>query len=559
MAKWLIGACAAIAAIAAACGGDDQAQPQQAAAQPAPAQTEQPAAEPAQEARPEAAAEQREAPPQQQQEAADSEPQPETEAPPTVQEFADLVDAWLAGATMLRTYNAATTIAAGASVEVEARFTLAPAYIHVATAPIELFGDAPAFPGIRLLWRGDEAWVGADGLEGWVPLAALAPGASAVDAGIVQLSALQRREAVYPSTATVSFGALTETPRTLVLEYELSGADVEMLTRGSADPLAALNPLGVPLADLFGALLSGASPAAAVPSISSLSTRMVADADSGALLSVEMEAETAEGGLSATTRLEAWNAEAEPIEPEPLASVSDLLLALFADSDPFGAIDGPDADLMIEAHAGYIDALKQLHLIQIIEGTVDGAERTARIEIKRDVENGRFETSTSVDGSTQFGLLWTRDGVWLSDGEDEWSPVSPALVGLAQYDGVDEFLATQIQPDATQLFPAPVTDVEAGNTGEFVLVISSEPGQTELLANIGQGRPLVLEAAGPLAAADAAVPQISRLRIELRFAGSARTPLSRTIEAAFTADGADYDIRSVTRISATSDIEFASP
>lgn len=553
MARWLISACAALAAVLAACGGDDQPAPQQAAAQPAAAQPQEPSAQPAPAAEPEPAA----APAAQQ-----AEPQQESPAepePPTVQEFADSVDAWLAGATMLRTYNSATTVAAGAETEVEAWFTFTPTYIYVATAPIELFGGAPAFPGIRLLWRGDEAWVGADNLDGWVPLAALAPGASAVNAGIVQLSALQRREAIYPSTATVSLAASDDGAPVAVLEYELSGADVETLTRDSTDPLSALNPLGVPLADLFGALLSDGRAAAALPAISSLSTRMIADADTGALLSVEMAAETAEGRLSAVTRLEAWNLDAEQIEPEPLASVSDLLLALFADSDPFGALDGLDAGLMVRSHAGYIDALEQLHLVQTVEGTVNGVERSARIEIKRDVPNGRFETSTSVDGSTEFGLLWTRDGVWISDMSEDWEPVSPALVGLSQYDGVDEFLAAQIQPDDAPLFPAPATDVEAGESGEFVLVISSEPDPAELEADIGQGRLLVLEAAGPLAAADAAVPQISRLRIELRFAGSARTPLSRTIEAAFRADGADYDIRSVTRIGASSGVEFSSP
>lgn len=554
MTRWLIGACVALAAALAACGGDDQPGPQQPAAQPAAAQPQESSAELAAAAEPEPAAE-----PAARQQESPAEPESAEPEPPTVQEFADAVDAWLAGATMLRTYNSATTVAAGAETEVEAWFTFTPTYIYVATAPIELFGTAPAFPGIRLLWRGDEAWVGADALEGWVPLAALAPGASAVDAGIVQLSALQRREAIYPSTAEVSLGVSDDGAPVAILEYELSGADVEMLTGDSADPLSALNPLGVPLADLFGALLSDGPVAAAVPAISSLSARMIADADTGALLSVEMAADTEEGSLSAATRLEAWNLDEEQIEPEPLASVSDLLLALFADSDPFGALDGPDAGLMVRSHAGYIDALEQLHLVQTVKGTVNGVERSARIEIKRDVPNGRFETSTSVDGSTEFGLLWTRDGVWISDMPEDWAPVSPALVGLAQYDGVDEFLAAQIQPDDAPLFPSPATDVEAGETGEFVLVISSEPDSAELEADIGQGRLLVLEAAGPLAPAEAAVPQISRLRIELRFAGSARTPLSRTIEAAFRADGADYDIRSVTRIAAASGVEFASP
>ena len=66
----------------------------------------------------------------------------------------------------------------------------------------------------------------------------------------------------------------------------------------------------------------------------------------------------------------------------------------------------------------------------------------------RSLSDGKYETSTTLNGEVTIGFLWTRDGLWLSEGDDPessrplWTPTNPVSLGLGNQT-VDEFLAGQ--------------------------------------------------------------------------------------------------------------------
>ena len=551
--------------LAAACNGGGQQQ-QQAQTPPAVAQAQQqqqqgqPAVVQQQQS---GQAQQQGQPAQQQsgQQAGQAQQQARPTLEPTVQNFANIVDDWLSSLTSLRIVNSLTIDDEVADSVLRAEFSFTRDAVYIETDELPLLGGEAAFPGLQLLWTEAGVWLSAAPLAGWMPFEALfgAPAAPA-ETGIVRLSGLQSRRALYPSNATVMEASL-DGRLVWELSYELSGVQLSSFLASSpeaaADPYSAMNPLGVDLLGVLAALEIGEpSPV----QLQRLAARMIADPISGELLGVEMTADLPEGPQEMITRLASWNEPLEIPQPQPAATVDEFVAVFFESAMALAKVEDGNPYAMLANARDSIEQAAAIHMVQEISGTVGGEARAARTEIKLDRAGGRIEIATEVDGSEPYRLLWTREGLWLADSAGRWQPTSPAVVGLGEYAGVDEYLTDAIQAgdDAVLFARATVTRVLSGPDGGAI-DIETETTRDERMAAPELVSQLLIEAAGPLIGLDAAIEDVLALGLRARVAADEATPLSRTVEARFTAAGVEYEIRSDTAFRDPAGISFSAP
>ena len=567
-----IAAVCGAALLAAACNGDGR---QQAQAPPAvaPAQQQQQQGQPAAvqqqqsgQAQQQGQAVQQQAQQTGRQSAAAQQQQQQQARPalePTVQNFANIVDDWLASLTSLRTINSITVDDEIADSVLRAEFSFTPDAVYIATGELPLLGGEAALPGLQMLWTEAGVWLSAEPLAGWVPLEALSgmPAARA-DAGIVRLSGLQNRKALYPSNATVMEASLDGRP-VWALSYELTGAQLASFFTGTpeaaADPYSAMNPLGVDLSAVLAAVLETVE--AEPPRIERLAARMIADPASGALLGVEMTAELAEDGPQVLiTRLASWNEPLAIPQPQPAASAGEFLTAFYESASALAKVEGGNAYAVLAGAREIIERAAAIHMVQEISGTVGGEARAARTEIKLDRAGGRIEIATEVDGSEPYRMLWTREGLWITAAGERWQATSPALVGLGGYEGVDDYLAEAIRAgdDAVLFARATMTRV-LGGPDAGAIDIAAETTRDERAAAEALVDELLIEAAGPLIGLDAPIEDVIALGLRARVAADEATPISRTVEARFTAAGVEYEIRSDTAFRDPAGISFSAP
>ena len=567
-----IAAVCGAALVAAACNGNGQQQQAQAPPAVAQAQQQQQQGQPAAvqqqqsgQAQQQGQAVQQQAGQQTGQQSAGAQQQQQQARPalePTVQNFANIVDDWLSSLTSLRTINSITVDDEIADSVLRAEFSFTQDAVYIATGELPLLGGEAAFPGLQMLWTEAGVWLSAEPLAGWVPFEAFSgmPVAQA-ETGIVRLSGLQSRKALYPSNATVMEGSLDGRP-VWELSYELTGAQLTSFFAGTpeaaVDPYSAMNPLGVDLNGVLGAVLDSVE--AAPPQIERLAARMIADPISGALLGVEMTAELPEGRQVLITRLASWNEPLAIPQPQPAAAVDEFLAAFFESASALAKVEGGNAYAMLAGARESIERAAAIHMVQEISGTVGGEARSARTEIKLDRAGGRIEIATEVDGSEPYRMLWTREGLWITAGGERWQATSPALVGLGGYEGVDEYLAEAIRAgdDAVLFARAAVTRV-LGGPDAGAIDIAAETTRDERSAAEALVSELLIEAAGPLIGLDAAIEDVIALGLRARVAADEATPISRTVEARFTAAGVEYEIRSDTAFRDPAGISFSAP
>ena len=162
----------------------------------------------------------------------------------------------------------------------------------------------------------------------------------------------------------------------------------------------------------------------------------------------------AEAGLyiSQSATLRSWNQPIDFPTPEPLIDGS-----LFDVLEEPGSDESSDAEIpsgeppellapaeLLELAADWAASLEELQLEFDARALIDGDQRRASTLVRISRPRGSFETSVRLDESSGFRLLWTRDGIWTSegdiDGRPAWTPSSPALLGFAGK-SVDQFLA----------------------------------------------------------------------------------------------------------------------
>ena len=165
--------------------------------------------------------------------------------------------------------------------------------------------------------------------------------------------------------------------------------------------------------------------------------------------------------INTVTHLRSWN---EPIDfptPEPLVegSLMDAFAASADDgSDGFSSSrpEPPpllDAEELLDLTSQWVADADEMHLQFVAQAVIDGESRLAATTVRSSISQGAFETAVNIDDGSTFRLLWNRDGIWVSDSEENgqpiWTPSNPALLGFAGKT-VDEFLA---EPDRLDLEP----------------------------------------------------------------------------------------------------------
>ena len=162
--------------------------------------------------------------------------------------------------------------------------------------------------------------------------------------------------------------------------------------------------------------------------------------------------------ISQSATLRSWN---EPIDfpaTEPLVDGS--MLGAFAgpgDDGPAREFSEPpellDAEQLLDLAADWVAGTDEMELQFAAQAVIDGESRLAATSVWGSRSQGAFETAVKIDDGDAFRLLWNRDGIWVSDSEEDgepiWAPSSPALLGFAGL-SVDEFLA---EPDRLDLEP----------------------------------------------------------------------------------------------------------
>ena len=195
--------------------------------------------------------------------------------------------------------------------------------------------------------------------------------------------------------------------------------------------------------------------------------------------------------VSTVANLLSWN---EPVEfptPEPLvdgALLGDFTATDSAESPGSFASDGEPGELLtteelLELATIWAATADELHFQFLAQAVIDGEPRLASTSVRGSQTQGAFETVVNIDDGSTFRLLWTREGIWTSDAEEDgqpiWAPSTPALLGFAGMT-VDQFLAN---PDRLNLGPLHMLlniswltrTIEGGRPPVYELVIESGP------------------------------------------------------------------------------------
>ncbi|MYB20932.1 MAG: hypothetical protein F4066_06085 [Chloroflexi bacterium] len=197
--------------------------------------------------------------------------------------------------------------------------------------------------------------------------------------------------------------------------------------------------------------------------------------------------------ITSLTTLRSWNEPVELPTPEPLVDPS-LLDSFFGEDTPVDSASNPgsdatfapsellEADELLALATEWLNTVDELHVQIEAQAVAAGESRTASTRISTSWSRGMFEVTTILDQAHIFGVLWTRDGIWVGEGRaDEFSyqASTPELQGFAGLT-VDEFLAL---PDlynfgsyASALDLSWLTrTIEGGGPPIYELVIESGP------------------------------------------------------------------------------------
>lgn len=498
----------ALVLVLSGCGGDEE-QPQPQQAQQAPSASEQ-QEETAARPQPERAAQSTEAQAEQdqavaEQEQADTAPQEEDAArfsdPLLAEAYAAFI-AWSEGLESIdidvqAEFNLAG-LAAQMSASVSAQFEPLTVLTSLdATELLAMFGGGPDADEdaeeqlliMAILLTEDGVYMTMPQAGGWIDLTGEADG---VFEGLTGMLGGDPSQLADPDQLGLAFGCIEAVSGSVsvgshdgqpawVVDCEI---DVDALT---AEAAAALQEQGLELVDV---------------GIDSMHLHMAISQESGAPLLVRTDATLRdafgfsddEGDdesepqfyINTTTHLRSWN---EPIDfpvPEPIVDGS--LVDLFSDSSDsdFSAADAAppellDAEQLLDLSASWADNRDELDLQFVTQAVIDGESRLAATTVRGSRSQGVFETSVNIDDNSSFRLYWNRDGIWVSDAEENGEPIwvrsNPALLGFAGKT-VDDFLA---EPD--RLTYEPFRDllgfswvtrtIEGGRPPVYELVIES--------------------------------------------------------------------------------------
>ena len=336
-----------------------------------------------------------------------------------------------------------------------------------------------------------------------------------------------------------------------------------------------LSQLGLGLTDIRGIRLRQViSQASGAPLVTE--TTVLIDADSMGLVgSDDVE-------ISTVAELTSWN---EPIAfptPEPLieGNLNDLLApdgleplngdsASSSGSDPGPAAfsSPPTADDLLDRAGVWLLTVDDLEAEITQQLTVNrGETQNVETRIAASRSRGAFETSVSLGEMAQFGLLWTRDGLWTSEVRGReliWTPTSPASLGFSQ-SSVDELLAEPA------LLEIPHYRLLASNAGVSRLIEGDNPPLYEFEVETGgdvAGNEL-LEAAlelllaehPELLAPELEITLIDRFYVKLSFRGEEMALMQHEVQAELvTSEGDLLSLESMVTVSTEQPPVFSNP
>lgn len=471
---------AALAFVLSGCGGDEEQQQMQqpqaraeqqqeaTSARPQPAQSEQ-------SAQAQSEAEQAAAEPQQEETAAEDH-EPARFDNPLLEEAYAAFTAWSEGLESIvldveADFNLAG-LAAQLSATVSAEFEPLTILTTLdATQLLGMFGDTGAEQAndeevallMAILMTEDAVYLTMPMAGGWIDLTSEAEG---VLEGLTGMLGGDPAELANPAQLGLAFGCIEtvggwasvgsyEGESAWIIECEI---DVQKVNDAA---VTALREQGIEVADA---------------GIEAMHLRLTISQETGAPLLIEtamiladafgFSDEEDDGGtapefyINTVTHLTNWN---EPIEfpaPEPLVDGS--LVDAFATSADDGTdayssdqSDPPllDAGQLLDLASQWAAGIDEFHLQFVATATIDGESRLAATTSRGSLSQGAFETSVNIDDGSTYRLLWNRDGIWVSDSEENgqpiWAPSNPALLGFAGKT-VDDFLG---EPDRFDLEP----------------------------------------------------------------------------------------------------------
>ena len=475
---------AALAFVLSGCSGDEeQQQTQQSQQRQAQAEQQQDATS----ARPQPAQSEQSTPTQPEVEQAAAEPQQEEPAPqddaavrfddPLLEEAYAAFTAWSEGLESIvldveADFNLAG-LAAQLSATVSAEFQPLTILTTLdATELLGMFGDSGAGEAdgedvallMAILMTEDAVYLTMPMAGGWIDLTSEAEG---VLEGLTGMLGGDPAELADPAQLGLAFGCIEtvgglvrvgshEGESAWIIECEI---DVETVNDAAA---TALREQGIEVVDA---------------GIEAMHLRLTISQETGAPLLIETEMtladafgfaddedddQTAPGFyINTVTHLTSWN---EPIDfptPEPLVdgSMVDAFAASpddGADGYSSGQSDPPpllDAGQLLDLASRWAAGIDEFHLQFVATATIDGESRLAATISRGSLTQGAFETAVNIDDGSTYRLLWNRDGIWVSDSEENgapiWTPSSPALLGFAGKT-VDDFLG---EPDRFDLEP----------------------------------------------------------------------------------------------------------
>lgn len=278
--------------------------------------------------------------------------------------------------------------------------------------------------------------------------------------------------------------------------------------------------------------------------------------------------------INTVTHLTSWN---EPIDfpaPEPLVDGS--LVDAFAASPVDGA-DGSsagqskpppllDAGQLLDLASQWAAGTDEFHLQFVATATIDGESRLAATTSRGSLSQGAFETSVNIDDGSTYRLLWNRDGIWVSDSEENgapiWAPSSPALLGFAGKT-VDDFLG---EPDRFDLEPLHALlgfswvtrTTEGGRPPVYELVIESGylvPGDP----NFDQIVEMLKADTAELLAENVSVEQIDHFSITITLMGDDGELVSQVTTAEFVTNAGRVELLASLNLVSDGPIVFTTP
>jgi len=283
---------------------------------------------------------------------------------------------------------------------------------------------------------------------------------------------------------------------------------------------------------------------------------------------------SAEFFINTVTRLRSWN---EPIDfptPEPLIDGS--LVDAFASAADVGPTrnsasgsEPPEplnAEQLIDLASQWVADTDEMQLQFVAQAVIDGESRLAATTVRGSRRAGAFETTVNIDDGSTFRLLWNRDGIWVSDsdedGQPNWTTSHPALLGFAGM-SVDEFLAEperlDLEPIRALLGLSWVTrTIEGTRPPVYELVIEGGymvPGDP----NFDQIAEMLKADTAELLAEDVSVEQIEHFSVIITLMGDDGELVSQVTRAEFVTNAGRVELLASLNLVSDGSIVFSTP